>query len=266
MLCLLGQFRAPISPIAFSIGLLQVRWYGLVIITALIIGYLLANHLKPRFKQLKMLNLGDLVPWLVIGGILGARLYYVIFNFDYFLQRPAAALKIWEGGLAIHGAFLGALIALLIYLRKHRLNFFSVSDLLVIPLIFGQAIGRWGNFFNEEAYGSPTNLPWRLFISLDKRLPALEAYQYFHPTFLYESLWNILVFVLLLVLLYKTKKPGIILAFYLIFYSLGRFFIEAFRTDSLMLGSIKIAQLISLVFILCGITILYIQRFNKTPR
>ena len=266
MFTVLGQLRAPLSPLAFAIGPFQVFWYGIIIVLGLVLAYSLARYLQPRFQQLQQLDLADLIPWLIIGGIIGARLYYVAFKLSYFSQYPVEILKIWHGGLAIHGAFLGAIITMLIYLRYHKLNFFSTADLLVAPLILGQALGRWGNFFNEEAFGAPSELPWKLYISPAKRPIGLESDQYFHPTFLYESLWNLVVLALLLVAIYKTKKPGIILGLYLIFYSLGRFFIEGLRLDSLMLGPLRIAQVISVIFILAGLLIIYWQRKAKQAR
>ncbi|MCS6960577.1 MAG: prolipoprotein diacylglyceryl transferase [Pseudanabaenaceae cyanobacterium SKYGB_i_bin29] len=216
-------------------------------------------------------RVGDLVFWLVAGALPGARAYYVAFKWDIYqdvwstvnflginLTVPAA-VAIWEGGIAIHGAILGGAVALLLFAWRYRLNWVTLADGIAPALVLGQAIGRWGNFFNSEAFGAPTNLPWKLYIAPPHRPPEYADYEYFHPTFLYESLWNIGVFVLLLIVLtkYPRAKDGTLALLYLVFYSLGRIWIEGLRTDSLMLGNFRIAQLVSLVAIVGGIVGLY---------
>ena len=186
--------------------------------------------------------------------VIGARLYYVLFKLEYYLRNPRLILAIWEGGLAIHGAIIVSIIVAIIFAKVKKINFLSFADIAAPALILGQAIGRWGNYVNQEAYGSETNLPWAIYVD--------GAYR--HPTFLYESIWNLVVFGALVYLLRKASlKPGSIFSLYLAGYSLGRVFIEGLRTDSLMLGPFRVAQLISGAFILVGILLFYILNRKK---
>jgi phosphatidylglycerol:prolipoprotein diacylglycerol transferase len=202
--------------------------------------------------------ISDLSIWLVIAAIPCARLYYVAFEWDKYAQNPAELFAIWHGGIAIHGAILGGLVASLIFARLNRVSFWQLADLVAPSLILGQAIGRWGNFFNSEAFGRPTDLPWKLYIPPAQRPVGYTQFDYFHPTFLYESLWNLGVFALLLTLFFrglKAKPPlkvGTLFLIYLIAYSLGRFWIEGLRMDSLMLGPLRMAQMVSLTGIAIG--------------
>nr|MCU0550867.1 prolipoprotein diacylglyceryl transferase [Leptolyngbya sp. Prado105] len=166
-----------------------------------------------------------------------------------------AIIAIWQGGIAIHGAILGGTIAALIFARLKKISFWQLADLVAPSLILGQAIGRWGNFFNSEAFGSPTDLPWKLFIPPDRRPIGLENVAYYHPTFLYESLWNLGVFALLMFLFFQGRrlKVGTLFLTYLVAYSAGRVWIEGLRTDSLMLGFLRMAQVVSLVGMAIGI-------------
>jgi len=207
--------------------------------------------------------LGDLAIWLVIGAIPCARIYYVAFQWQQYVQRPWwHMLAVWEGGIAIHGAIIGGTIATIIFARVNRISFWQLLDLVAPSLILGQAIGRWGNFFNSEAFGKPTNLPWKLYIAPQYRPFELINFEFFHPTFLYESLWNLGIFGLLLWLFFWGQKRanklkiGTLAAVYLIGYSLGRVWIEWLRTDSLMIGPLKIAQVVSLLAIALGLTLL----------
>lgn len=259
------QFASP-GPILIEIGPFAVRWYGLLIATAVLIGVSLSQYLAKR-RHINPDLLGDLVVWLVIAAIPSARLYYVLFEWSEYSQHPERIIAIWQGGIAIHGAILGGTIAALIFARLKQVSFWQLADLVAPSLILGQAIGRWGNFFNSEAFGSPTNLPWKLFIPTDRRPLGYENFAYFHPTFLYESLWNLMVFGLLLALFFRVKAPrlkaGTLFLVYLVAYSLGRFWIEGLRTDSLMLGPLRIAQVVSLGGIslgLAGLAWLYVYK------
>lgn len=251
------QFASP-GPILIKIGPLTIRWYGLLIATAVLIGISLSQYLAKR-RHVNPDLLGDLVIWLVIGAIPAARLYYVLFEWSEYAKNPGKIIAIWEGGIAIHGAILGGTIATLIFARINKISFWQLADLVAPSLILGQAIGRWGNFFNSEAFGRPTNLPWKLFIPLERRPLGYENFDYFHPTFLYESVWNLIVFGLLLTLFFRSLqgkprlKTGTIFLIYLVTYSLGRFWIEGLRTDSLMFGPIRMAQVVSLVGISLGL-------------
>lgn len=248
---LLGfQFTSP-GPIVVKLGPIVIRWYGLLIAWAVLLGVSLSQYLaKRRYVNPDLIS--DLSIWLVIGAIPAARLYYVLFEWSEYSQHPERIIAIWQGGIAIHGAIIGGIIAALIFARLNKISFWQLTDLVAPSLILGQAIGRWGNFFNSEAFGSPTDLPWKLYIPPDHRPVDLVNFEYFHPTFLYESLWNLMVFVLLLTLFFRALskqsflKVGTLFLVYGIAYSLGRFWIEGLRTDSLMLGPLRMAQMVSL--------------------
>lgn len=254
----LAVFTSPGT--GFSIGPLHLRWYGLLIASAVLLGITLAQRLaRPRGINPDLIS--DIAIWLVIGAIPCARLYYVLFEWSYYSQHLDQIPQIWQGGIAIHGAIVGGVIAALLFTKLNRISFWQLADIIAPALILGQAIGRWGNFFNSEAFGAPTDLPWKLYIpaqlTIDGqlRMPRPAAFanvDYFHPTFLYESLWNLGVFALLLLLLRRGVKTGTIALCYCVAYSLGRFWIEALRTDSLMFGPIKMAQVVSLVGITIG--------------
>lgn len=246
------QFTSP--GVGLEIGPISLRWYGLLIASAILIGASLSQYLAQQ-RQVNPELVSDLVIWLVVGAIPAARLYYVLFRWDYYRQYPEEILAIWKGGIAIHGAILGGLVAALIFARLKRVSFWQLADLVAPSLILGQALGRWGNFFNSEAFGRPTDLPWKLLIPLEKRPSGCETVEYFHPTFLYESLWDLVVFGLLITLFFKypQAKRGTLFLVYAVGYSLGRLWIEGLRTDSLMLGPLRIAQVVSLVGIIVGV-------------
>ncbi len=253
----LGQLASP-GPVAFELGPLTFRWYGILITTALLLGIVLAQKLGER-RGLDPERIGDLAIWLVIGALPGARLYYVLFEWDRYADRPLSALAIWQGGIAIHGALIGGAIAALLFARRYKIPFWQLADVVAPALVMGQAIGRWGNFFNSEAFGSPTDLPWRVFIPPAQRPPGLANVAYYHPTFLYESLWNLGVLGLVLWLFFwglrhpGRLKSGTVFLVYFAAYSLGRLWIEGLRLDSLMLGPLRIAQVVSLGGIAMGV-------------
>lgn len=260
-------FTSP-GPIVVEIGPITIRWYGLLIASAVLIGVTLSQYLAKR-RNVNPDLLSDLSIWLVLGAIPAARIYYVLFQWSEYAQHPERIIAIWQGGIAIHGAILGGTMAALIFARLKRVSFWQLADLVAPSLILGQAIGRWGNFFNSEAFGRPTNLPWKLYIPIERRPPELANFEYFHPTFLYESIWDLMVFGVLMTLFFRglTGKPrlriGTLFMVYLASYSLGRFWIEGLRTDSLMLGPLRIAQVVSLTGIalgLAGLAWLYIRK------
>lgn len=242
-----------INPVAFEIGGLEVRWYGLLIVFGIIMAMVVGVYNCKRYR-LETDHVLNIVLLIVPIGIICARAYYVLFNWDYYAANPSEIIAIWHGGLAIHGGIIGGALAIWGYSIYAKIPFRVFGDIIVPGVILAQAIGRWGNFFNQEAYGSETDLPWAIFID--------GAYR--HPTFLYESLWNLAVFVLLMILFSKwqNRKKGDIMAIYLIGYSLGRVWIEWFRTDSLMLGDIKMAMLISVVGVVFGICVLIYDRIR----
>lgn len=250
------QFTSP-GPIVFQAGPLTIRWYGLLIASAVLLGVTLSQYLAKR-RHVNPDLIGDLAIWLVIGAIPAARLYYVIFQWPQYQENPGDIIAIWKGGIAIHGAILGGTIAALIYAKLQKVSFWQLADLVAPSVILGQAIGRWGNFFNSEAFGSPTDLPWKLYIPPANRPLEYLSFDYFHPTFLYESLWNLMVFALLLTLFFRDwrgkppLKVGTLFLVYMFAYSCGRFWIEGLRTDSLMLGPLRMAQFMSLAGIVLG--------------
>lgn len=238
----------------------------------------------------------DLAIWVIPAAVIGARLYYVLFQWDYYALNPASIFAIWEGGLAIHGGLIGALIAGYIFLRIKKQSFFLLADIIAPSIILGQALGRWGNFINQEAYGSEVSRSFLQGLYLPDWLIEQMHIQgtYYHPTFLYESLWNLLGFGVLLLLRFAPVRRGEIFFSYLIWYSLGRFFIEGLRMDSLAFngpdwlehfltiiwspmtllfepgvlegGNIRIAQLMSLCLILLSISCILWRRFKKLAK
>ena len=257
------EFTSP-GPIALELGPLRMYWYGIFIGGALLLGVNLSTWLAER-RKMDPDMVADLAFALVLGALPGARIYYVLFQWRDYVGHPEKMIAIWEGGIAIHGAVLGGMLAGWAFARWRKISFWALTDIVVPSLILGQAIGRWGNFFNSEAYGAPTDLPWKLLIPPDRRMVGFESVAYYHPTFLYESVWNLGVFGLVMVLVLKfgqRLKPGMLFCFYAIAYSCGRFWIEGLRTDSLMAGPLKMAQLVSLVGIVLGAVGLWL--FSKT--
>jgi len=261
------MFQSP-GPIAFEILNYQVHWYGILIAVAFLVGIGVSVYAaKQLYKDDKTVeHLYDLATLVLLGAVLGSRLYFVAFNLSYFLQNPVEILQIWHGGLSIHGAMIGGIIAGGFYTCLNKLSFLKYADLIVLGVILGQAIGRWGNFFNSEAFGTPTNLPWKLYIPPALRPEQFMQYEYFHPTFLYESIWNLLVFLFLFFVVKNHPKyvQGMVFFSYLILYSIGRIFIESLRVDSIyaFLG-IQLAQWASIILIVVGIIgLLYVTFFR----
>jgi len=257
-------FTSP-GPLVFQLGPIVLRWYGLLIATAVLLGLVLATRLGRR-RGIDPTVIADLLPVLVFGAVLGARLYYVALEWRQYQGHWFDALAIWRGGIAIHGALLGGTLATVLYCRWRRQPFWSLLDVLVPAVSLGQAIGRWGNFFNSEAFGLPTDLPWKLTIPIQNRpIQFLDA-ETFHPTFLYESLWNLLVLALLLGLFRAASRgrlqlpAGALSCVYLMAYSSGRLWMEGLRLDPLCLlaqppfceGGLRMAQLVSLLLIALG--------------
>lgn len=238
------------DPIAFQIGPITVHWYGILMSTALLLGTYVAYREVER-QGIDPDFLFNLVLWATPLALLGARTYYVVFNWQYYANDPSEVIAIWHGGLAIHGALLASFLFGWYYTRKHNVSFWQMADIAAPSIILGQAIGRWGNFFNQEAYGYPTNVPWAMMIAGEMR----------HPTFLYESIWDISGFFLLLWLRRRhwVHRGEVFLA-YLAYYSVGRFWIEALRMDSEVLGPYRLAQLMSLAWILFAAGIYFYRR------
>ena len=249
-----------------EIGPIIIYWYSVFILTAFVVGYFLASR---EFKRhnLSLSFLNDYFFYLIPIVILGARIYYVIFEWEFYAQNLTQIFAIWNGGLAIHGGVFAGIIFTIYYTRKHHINTLKLMDIAAPSLILGQAIGRWGNFFNQEAYGSATslsslmNLPIPQFVIDGMIINGI----YYHPTFFYESVACLIGFtIMILVRRYKKLKLGYISAIYFVVYGITRFFIESMRQDSLMLGSIKVAQLVSLLLVLVGIILFIKQTKSKT--
>lgn len=248
--------------IALDLGFIQIYWYSLFIF----FGILVATFVI--LKECKRQNINEdfivnLIFYTVIFGLIGARLYYVCFNLDYYLKYPLEILEIWNGGLAIHGGIIAGLLCIFIYCKKYNAKLLKLLDIVVVGLIIGQAIGRWGNFFNQEAYGAITTLENLQKLGIpDFIIDGMYiGGAYRQPAFLYESIWCLAGFIALLIVRhYRYLKTGQLTGVYLIWYSIGRFFIEGMRTDSLMLGSLRMAQVISIVGIIIGIMMLMLCR------
>ncbi|BDA39681.1 prolipoprotein diacylglyceryl transferase [Candidatus Atelocyanobacterium thalassae] len=267
---LLGlQFQSP-GPIIFELGPFILRWYGFLIASAVLIGITLSKWLA-KFRRVESEIISDLAIWIVIAAIPCARIYYVIFQWQVYSQYPEDIIAVWKGGIAIHGAIIGGILSTLIFARLNKTSFWQLTDLVVPSAVLGQSIGRWGNFFNSEAFGTPTNLPWKLYIPLINRPTEYISFEYFHPTFLYESIWDFLVFIILLTLFFFGLKypnyfyTGTLSLVYLIAYSFGRILIETLRIDSLILGPFRAAQVISLIMIISGIFgLVWLYLLNKS--
>lgn len=233
--------------VAFTLFGIDIMWYGILIATGMVIAVFIALREAKRLKisEDDILNLAMIA---IPCGLIGARAYYVIFNWSYYAGNIAEILNFRGGGLAIHGGLIGGILAGFIYAKIKKINFFKLADCVVLGIPLAQAIGRWGNFLNQEAHGGPTNLPWGIMVDGVK----------VHPTFLYESIWDLGVFLFLFIFRKKQKYQGQILVDYIILYSIGRFFIEGLRTDSLMLGPLRMAQVVSLVCIIIGVILNYI--------
>lgn len=254
----------PIDPIAFSLGPLQVHWYGVIIGTGIALALFLAMRESER-RGLPKDIFADLLLWAIPIAIISARIYYVIFEWDYYSRNVGEIVKIWNGGIAIHGALIGSVITAIIFAKKRNISFWQLADIAAPSLILGQAIGRWGNFINQEAHGGEVS---RAFLE-SLFLPEFIINQmyingaYYHPAFLYESVWNLAGVVILLLLRRVNLRRGEIFLSYVIWYSIGRFFIEGIRTDSLMLTEhLRMAQIISIVLIIGAIILLIVRRIK----
>lgn len=255
-----------IDRVAFAIGNKEVYWYGIIIAFGLVLAIVVGLPLAKR-KNVTSDNIFDIVLWGLPSAVICARLYYVIFQFDQYKNNLSAVFEIWNGGIAIYGAVIGAVISTYIYCRAKKLDFLVVADFGSIGLIIGQIVGRWGNFVNQEAFGANTNLPWgmtgseiiseleymkSLGMAVDPAMPV-------HPTFLYESLWNLCVLGILFLIYFKMHKfNGQVFLSYLTLYGLGRFWIEGLRTDSLYWGSFRVSQVLALVCVIVGAVVMAI--------
>ena len=274
------------DPIFFSIGSFAVRWYGLILAFALLIGYILSKKLA-RMAKLSGEEISSIYANLALWGLVGARLYHVFNEPSFYFSNPAEIIAVWKGGLAIHGAIIAGIAYLIYAAAKNHLTFWRLADLFAIPLILGQALGRWVNYFNQELFGRPTALPWGIPIAPDNRPAGYDGFTFFHPTFFYESIWNFLIFAVLLILYKKNtkkissqlmegdgRKPpealakgGLIFWAYLFLYSLGRIGVELLRVDDvpIVLG-IRLPLLVSLaLFFAAAVFLLKLYSSKSSP-
>ena len=260
----IGEFR--VNEIAFTVFGHPIMWYGVIITCGMILSFLYVYYLS-RFEKVSLDDLLDYAIYTVIFGIFGARLYYVLARFDYFIgdsfgETLYNMIAIWQGGLAIYGGIIGGVLTILVISKIKKIRMPRALDLFSPGVIIGQTIGRWGNFMNAEAFGSQTSLPWRMGI---RNLDYINTI-YVHPTFLYESLWNLLGFLLIHFFYKKKKYDGQVFLFYITWYGFGRMLIEGLRTDSLMIfGIFRVSQVLGLCCFLVG-TVLLITFAVKPPK
>ena len=247
------------SRVLFQIGPVTIYWYSFLILVAVIIGYQIVVSYSKKISY-KTNEIMDMVLYLVIFSIIGARAYYVIFNFSLYQDDLLSIFMIWKGGLAIYGGIIAGILYIFYYCKKKNLDFIRVLDIYSLSLLLGQAIGRWGNFFNREAYGGKTTLEALQSLHLPKFIidgMYIDGF-YRQPTFLYESIWCLIgVFFLLRIRKRYTNQVGRQVSFYLIWYGIGRFFIEGLRSDSLYLGIFRVSQLVSVVMVIIGFFLLF---------
>ncbi|MFA7658998.1 MAG: prolipoprotein diacylglyceryl transferase [Candidatus Gastranaerophilaceae bacterium] len=276
------MFASP-GDVAFSVGSVSVYYYGIIMAASICVGILTARFVtKKYYPTINPDVIYNISPHIIIFAILGARIYYCLLSFDYYAQNPSEILQLWHGGISIHGAIIGGLIGGIIYAKKHKLPVLKLCDIFSYGLILGQALGRWGNFFNSEAFGLPTNNFIKLFIPISKRPLDYMQYSYFHPTFLYESILDVCIFLILFFVVRRlvqnppnvilnlfqdrkserqcdaetssarrTSGDGIVFFSYLILYSIARILIEQIRIDSVLnVYGVPIAQIVSVLIIL----------------
>lgn len=249
-----------------DLGFIKIYWYSIMILTGAAIGLFLAYR---EFKRqgIEVAKLDNMVFFTIIFGIIGARIWYVLFNLDYYSKHLSEIFAVWNGGLAIHGAVIFGIVFLFFYCRKHKISFYKVVDIVMPAVLCGQILGRWGNFFNMEAHGTKVTRSFLESLCLpDFIIKGMYIKgHYYHPTFLYESLFNLMLLIFILIIRRHRKiHEGTVLSIYMIGYGIIRFFIESLRTDSLMLGSIRVAQLISILLFVGGIVLLiYSIKKNK---
>lgn len=258
-----------INPIAFKIGSISIAWYGIIIATGIVLAFIVVQRemvkrgMHPDF-------LTDLLIWAIPIAIISARIYYVVFSWDYYKDNPGQIIQIWNGGIAIHGALIGSFITAYVFTKIRGVSFWKTVDIAAPGLLIGQIIGRWGNFMNQEAHGGPVSenfMNTTIIPDWIMNQMTIEGVTY-HPTFLYESLWNLVGLVIILLLRRVSLKRGEMFLFYLTWYSVGRYFIEGMRTDSLYGGALRAAQVVSITTVVIAIIFFvvrrYVQKVDKT--
>lgn len=240
----------------FTIGRLEITYYGILVSLGLLLGTLIAVN-RAKLYKLKRDDVESAILWAFIPAVIGARVYHVLDNLGYYFLHPFDVVAIWKSGLAIYGALIGGAAGLLYASRKQHIKLLPLLDLLAPSVALAQAIGRWGNFFNQEGYGPPTDLPWKIYISPARRISPFFHVDFFHPLFLYESILNLLTFCLLILIARKRPATGTVSGWYLILYGMGRFVTEFGRLDTAVVGGIKVAQVLSGVAILAGLVLVF---------
>ena len=251
--------------VLIDLGFTKIYWYSLTMFLGVLVGIIVAK-IEIKRKKIDSTSFDNMAFYAILCGFIGARIYYVLFNLDYYLSEPLEIIKVWNGGLAIHGGIIGAVIAIYVYCKKNKMNMLEIVDICAPALIIGQVIGRWGNFFNSEAHGGVVTRSFLEGLHLPKFIidgMYIDGV-YYHPTFLYESLLNLICFIILMILRHNKKiKLGVISGIYLMWYGVVRFFIESLRTDALMLGNIRMAQVISIVIFAIGLVLIIFSRTKE---
>lgn len=256
------MFTSPSQIICTLFGV-NIYYYGVIMAIAITIGTLISDWAGTKYFNLAKETIIDMAPYIIIFGILGARLYYCILNYDFYLRFPTEIIAIRHGGISIHGAMLGGLFGIWLFALRHKQSLIKLCDVSVIGLAIAQAVGRWGNFFNSEAFGGPTNLPWKLYIAPQYRPIPYQDYEYFHPAFLYESILDLFIFFILLYLVHskKIKKEGNLTLIYLILYSIVRIFVESLRLDCVKyIFGLPVAIFVSIGIIILSIILLAVNK------
>lgn len=254
------------NPILFSYGFITINWYGVFVVSGIIAGLAVVLKLAKRYEisSDEVYNLGFYV---IIFGLIGARVYSVFLDWPYYLANPGQIIAVWNGGLAIQGAIVGGVLAAIIYLRKKGQSFWHWADFIAPAIPLGQAFGRWGNYFNQEIFGRPTDLPWGIPIEIQNRPAQFLGFEFFHPTFLYESVLNLFNFFVLLFLLRKFAgqwTKGTIFLIYIINYSVIRILMEFLRTDSVPeIFGVRVTLVVSVVMLVAGLALLFYRSRNK---
>ena len=253
------------NPILVDFGIFKIHWYSVMILLGAILGYVVITREALKYKISKNYIINYLF-YLIIFCIIGARLYYCLFNLDFYSKNPSEIYKIWNGGLAIHGGLFFGLIWTIFYTKKYKINTLRFLDIMAPGILLAQSIGRWGNFFNGEAHGGEVTLEFLNKLHLPQFIingMNIDGV-YYHPTFLYESILCLVGFILVLLIRRKRYlKIGRLTAFYLIWYGISRFFIESLRTDSLMFNNLKVAQVVSIGMIIAGIILFIVARAER---
>lgn len=250
------QYYSP-TPYIFHIGPININWYGLIMVLAIVVAGFLSRKKLNQDHVINYRQFEDLFFYAVVFGLLGARIGHVLFEFDYYLLRPQDIVKIWQGGLSLYGSLLGGVLAVWYWAKKRKINFFYISDRVLPFFALAQAIGRWGNYFNQELFGKATDAWWGIYIAPENRPPLFYNQSHYHPTFFYESVLDLSLFIFLFLLSKKNPKTKIITFSYLAFYALIRFFMEFVRIDDtkIILG-LRVPQFVSLVVFLAAVIVL----------